>query len=321
MRLEHCLFSLALLLLSGCEQQAPEVLPGTLEWDRLALPAEASEPVLRWAVAEGDRVAAGALLVELDPRRLDARVAQSQAEVELASARLRELSNGARLESIEAAQAALESTRARLIESERQYQRIVTLQRRDLAALAELDRARATRDQARAEQNSAAAQLSELTNGTRPEQLEQASAALVSARAALHLQQLNRQRLSVRAPRAGRVDALPFKPGDQPPQGATVASLLVGEAPYARVYVPASQRTGLAIGDRLQVRVEGIEQPFNAHVRSIASEASFTPYFALVGDDASRLTYRAELLLEGSAAKKLPAGLPLRAERIDDEQR
>jgi HlyD family secretion protein len=320
-RLNPCLFGLVLLLLAGCDQQASDVLPGTLEWDRLALPAEASEPVLRRAVAEGDRVAAGALLVELDPRRLDARVAQSQAEVELASARLRELSNGARLESIEAAQAVLASTRAKLIESERQYQRIVTLQGRDHAALAELDRARTARDQARAEQDSAAAQLRELTSGTRAEQLEQASAALASARAALNLQQLDRQRLNVHAPRAGRVDALPFKPGDQPAQGATVVSLLVGEAPYARVYVPASQRAKLAIGDRLQVRVEGIEQPFNAHVRSIASEASFTPYFALVGDDASRLSYRAELLLEGEQAQQLPAGLPLRAERVDDEQR
>jgi HlyD family secretion protein len=320
-RLNPCLFGLVLLLLAGCDQQASDVLPGTLEWDRLALPAEASDPVLRRAVAEGDRVAAGALLVELDPRRLDARVAQSQAEVELASARLRELSNGARLESIEAAQAVLASTRAKLIESERQYQRIVTLQGRDHAALAELDRARTARDQARAEQDSAAAQLRELTSGTRAEQLEQASAALASARAALNLQQLDRQRLNVHAPRAGRVDALPFKPGDQPAQGATVVSLLVGEAPYARVYVPASQRAKLAIGDRLQVRVEGIEQPFNAHVRSIASEASFTPYFALVGDDASRLSYRAELLLEGEQAQQLPAGLPLRAERVDDEQR
>ena len=35
-------------------------------------------------------------------------------------------------------------------------------------------------------------------------------------------------------------------------------------------------------------------------VRSIASDASFTPYYALTGDDASRLVYRAEVLLEGS---------------------
>ena len=52
-------------------------------------------------------------------------------------------------------------------------------------------------------------------------------------------------------------------------------------------------------------------------MRSIRSEAAFTPYYALTGDDASRLMYRAELVLQGEAARQLPAGLSLRAERGD----
>ena len=96
--------------------------------------------------------------------------------------------------------------------------------------------------------------------------------------------------------------------------------LLVGDAPYARVYVPASVRPNIAIGDALKVKVEGVEEPFDATVRSIASESSFTPYFALTGEDASRLVYRAELVLKGEAARKLPAGLPVQAERVSHEQ-
>lgn len=48
-----------------------------------------------------------------------------------------------------------------------------------MVAVAELDRARAARDQAGAATRSAEAQLRELTNGTRPEQLEQAAAAWI----------------------------------------------------------------------------------------------------------------------------------------------
>lgn len=308
------------LLCSGCDPQTLDTLPGTLEWDRIALPAEASEPVLRWAVAEGDQVAPGDLLLELDPSRQNARVAQAQAEVEQASARLRELSNGARLESIEAAQAVLAGGQAQLTESERSFQRIAALQGRGMASKADLDQARANRDRAQAELNNARAQLDELTAGTRPEQVAQASAALAAVRAVLQRQQLNLERLSLHAPTAGRVDALPFKPGDQPPSGATLVSLLSGEAPYARLFVPASQRVKIAIGDHLLVYVEGLAEPFKAHIRSISSEASFTPYYALVGDDASRLSYRAEAVLEGAAAQQLPAGLPLHAERIDHAQ-
>ena len=100
---------------------------------------------------------------------------------------------------------------------------------------------------------------------------------------------------------------------------AALVSLLVGEAPYARVFVPADIRAQVRVGDSLRVFVEGIEQPFQARVRNIRSEASFTPYYALTGDDASRLMYRAELLLEGEAARRLPAGLPLHAERLSGE--
>jgi len=60
--------------------------------------------------------------------------------------------------------------------------------------------------------------------------------------------------------------------------------------------------------------VEGVDAAFTATIRTLRSDPAFTPYFALTGDDASRLAYRAELVLDGDAAKKLPAGLPAQAE-------
>ena len=303
------------VLLAGCGDSSEQLL-GTLEWDRIAIPAEASETLLGWHVQEGQRVEAGQLLLELDPRRADARIAQARGEVAQAEARLAELSNGARSENIDAARAELARRRAEELDAQRNYQRIAALFDRRQVAIAERDRARAARDQAAAATQAAEAQLRELTNGTRPEQIEQAAAALDAARGNLAQLAVSREHLSVRAPRAGVVDALPFKAGDQPPAGAELASLLVGEAPYARVFIPSSIRARVAIGDAMQVFVEGIEQPFAARVRSIRSEASFTPYYALTGDDASRLVYRAELLLEDAAARGLPAGLPLHAQPV-----
>ena len=310
------LSALLLAALTGCAD-ADKPLLGTLEWDRVSLPAEASEVLLRIAVAEGERVEAGQLLLELDPRRQDARIAQARAEVEQAAAHLAELSNGARSETIDAARADLARNRAELTDAERSFSRIAELYQRKQVAIAELDRARAARDQASAATRSAEAQLRELTNGTRPEQLEQAAAALEAARGNLAQLQVGREHLSLRAPRSGLVDALPFKVGDQPPTGAELVSLLVGEQPYARVFIPASIRAQVSVGDVMRVFVEGVEQPFQARVRSIRSEAAFTPYYALTGDDASRLMYRAELVLQGEAARQLPAGLSLRAERGD----
>lgn len=303
----------AALLLGACTAEDDDVLLGSLEWDRVALPAELPEPVLRWHVAEGERVAAGDVLLELDPRRQDARIANARAALAQAEARLAELAHGARVETIETARANLARARAAEEDAEREHVRIAELRARGLVAAAALDQAVAARDQRRAETRAAAAQLEELTKGTRPEQIEQASAAVAAARAALEELEITRERLTVRAPRAARVDALPFKPGDRPPAGATVASLLVGDAPYARVFVPAPKRAGLERGDRFVVRVEGVERDLTATLRTVRSEPSFTPYYALAGDDSTRLVYRAELLLEGDGLLDLPAGLPLTA--------
>jgi HlyD family secretion protein len=297
--------------LAGCTEPGPAPIVGTLEWDRVAVTAELAEPVMHWAVAEGDRVEAGAVVLELDARRQDARIAEAQSELAAQEARLSELAHGARIETIDAARANLAGARAAQTDAEAEYTRVAEIRKRDLVAQSALDQALAARNQRRAETEQAEAQLRELTQGTRPEQIENAAAAVAAARASLETSKLTRERLTVRAPRAGRIDALPFRAGDQPPVGAELVSMLVGDAPYARVFVPAPRRTEVDIGTRFEVRIEGIAKPFTATLRSIRSEPSFTPYYALAGDDASRLVYRAELLLDGGA--HLPAGLPLTA--------
>lgn len=295
--------------LAGCAEPGPVPLVGTLEWDRIAVTAELAEPVLRWEAAEGQRVAAGAVLLEQDGRRQDARIAEARGQLAANEARLAELTHGARSETIDAARANLARARAAQTDAEAEHVRVAELRKRELVAASALDQALAARNQRRAETQAAEAQLRELTQGTRPEQVEQAAAAVEQARAALATLTLTRERLVVRAPRAGRVDALPFRAGDQPSVGAELVSMLVGEAPYARVFVPAPQRAALAPGARFTVRVEGVTTPFTATLRSIRSEPSFTPYYALAGNDASRLVYRAELVLDGGA--DLPAGLPV----------
>jgi HlyD family secretion protein len=304
----------ALLLTAGCNGQHDQTLLGTLEWDRVAVAAEVSEPILRIAVKEGDSVHAGDRILDLDPRRTDAQLAQAKADASRAESALAELRHGTRIETIDAARATLAGAESTQQNARRERDRLAEIRKRGLIAQADLDDAETALRTATAQSNNARANLSELLNGTRIEDIEQAEAQLASAQANVEHLTLTRARLDVRAPADGRVDALPFKLGDQPPLGATVVSMLSGPAPYARIYVPASQRARLAQGARCRVTVEGVGTAFTATLRSVRSDPAFTPYFALTGDDASRLAYRAELVLDGDAAKKLPAGLPAQAE-------
>jgi HlyD family secretion protein len=303
-----------LTLLAGCNHgSAPPPLLGTLEWDRIAAVAEVSEPIMQILVKEGDHVDADQLLMTLDPRRTQAQLDAARADQQRLGAALDELRHGARIETIDASRAALARAQATAANALLVRDRARRGAKQGAQAQADLDNANAALRQADADANAARANLDELLHGTRPEDLAQGEAALAQAQASVAQLTVTLERLSVRAPRAGRIDTLPFKLGDRPPQGAGVVSLLVGDAPYARVFVPETQRVGIKQGARFNIKVEGIEHPFTATALRIASEASFTPYYALTGDDASRLVYRAELGLEGAQARDLPAGVPCQA--------
>lgn len=312
----------ATLAAAGCarDNDNPALL-GTLEWDRVALPAEVSEPITQILVREGDRVAADQLLVQLDPRRTQAQADAAQADVARLSAALDELRHGARIETIDASRAALARAQATAVNAQVARDRAAQVRAKGLNSQADLDNANAALRTANADVNAARANLEELLHGTRPEDLAQGEASLAQAQATLAQLQVTLQRLGVRATRAGRVDALPFKLGDRPAAGASVASLLVGDAPYARVYVPEPQRAKLQQGAHFQVRIEGIAQPFSAAAVRIASEPTFTPYYALSGDDASRLAWRAELALDANdATRNLPAGMPCQAILVEEKR-
>src|SRR3546814_14273356 len=80
--------------------------------------------------------------------------------------------------------------------------------------------------------------LGELGHGTREEQLAQGEAALGAAQAQARAEQATLQKLDLVAPRAGRIDSIPYKLGDQAPVGAPLVVMLVGDAPHAPVSVP-----------------------------------------------------------------------------------
>ena len=299
--------------LVGCKSSDESLLLGTLERERVATTAQASERITRIDVAEGDAVHAGDSILSLDPRRIDARMEQANAEVRRAESALAELRNGTRIETIDAARADLAGTLATTANARRERDRLAEIRKRGLIAQADLDHAEAALRNATAQRDAARARLAERLNGTRIEDIEQAEAGLFSAQSAVDQLALERARYDVVAARDGRIDALPFKLGDQPAAGAVVVSLLAGPI-YARVYVPASQRTKMRQGTVCAISVTGSTKSFRATVRSIRSDPAFTPYFALTGDDASRLAYRAELVLEGSDADALAAGIPAQAQ-------
>ncbi|TKR30986.1 HlyD family efflux transporter periplasmic adaptor subunit [Luteimonas gilva] len=311
-RLRTPFFAAAILALAACQQEPPQAL-GTLEFDRITLPAPVSEKIVRIDVREGQQVAAGAPLMRLELTRTESQLAAAKAQAQQARDALQELKTGPRSEDIAQARANLAAAQAQARDAQAYYARLQPLGRQKLVAASDVDRARAAAGNAQAQVSAAEAALLELERGTRSEQIAQGESALAAAEAQAATQAVTLQKLDLVAPRAGRVDSVPYKLGDQAPVGAPLVVMLIGDAPYARVYVPEPIRADVQVGQAARVFVDGRDQALNGRVRMIRSEPSFTPYYALIGKDAARLSYLAEIQLDKSAAE-LPAGLPLRVE-------
>jgi len=304
------------LLLAACADEAPQAL-GTLEFDRITLPAPVAEKIVRIDVREGQQVAAGAPLMRLELTRTESQLAAAKAQTQQARDALQELKAGPRVEDIAQARANLAAAQAQARDAQAYYARLQPLGRQQLVAASDVDRARAAAGSAQAQVRAAQAALLELERGTRIEQVAQGESALAAAEAQAVLQAATLEKLDVVAPRAGRIDSVPYKLGDQAPVGAPLVVMLVGDAPYARVYVPEPIRANVKVGQSARVFIDGRDAALNGRVRMIRSEPSFTPYYALIGKDAARLSYLAEIQLDKSAAE-LPAGVPVRVEFTED---
>ena len=312
----QALVVIAALAIAACGGDGG-VLLGTLERDRVELGAEAQEPIIEVAIREGDAVTGGQLLLRLDPAAVEARLAQARSVAVQAERRQAELIAGARREQVREARALAEGAASKAAAEASEFKRIEKLVADGMLQANALDRQRALRDGTAADERAAKERLAELERGTRSEVVEQAAAALAGARAQVAELELSLARHTVRAPRAGIVDALPYELGERPPRGAPVAVLLAAGQPYARVFIPEPQRASVKAGSLANVRIDGSGRDWHGELRYVSSEAAFTPYYALNERDRSRLSFLAEVVLTEPEAANLPTGMPVEVTMLE----
>lgn len=299
------------LTLAACARHDENALPGTLERDRVEVVADTDQPLVSLPVAEGAIVKAGDVLAVQDRALSNSELGAARAQLAEAEARVEELKNGPRATSIRAAAARRDRARATRDDAVRERDRLLGLVQRSLVSKSEADRQVAAASAAEAGLHEAEADLRELQEGTRSEQLSQARQAADSARASLEGLETTSSRLEIRAPIDGTVDAIPFHVGERPARGATVAVLLATTAPYARIHIPEPLRARVKVGTPATLSVDGVERDFKGQVRFVASEAEFTPYYSLTAADRSKLSFVADVVFDEAEAGKLPSGVPV----------
>lgn len=307
---------------------------GTIEAWEIRISPELGGRVQTVAVAEGDRVDAGATLVTLDAAVLTAQRAQAEAALKAAQAaaeaaagardaalaNLALLQAGPSAEQLAVAQTmvdraqiavdALQETYADLTEVARETANGKNIKQQLDTAIATLANAQAqydlTRAGARAEQIEAAQAQARAAEA----QARAAQAQVESAQAALNLLDVQLSKLTLVAPTGGVVLSRAIEPGEFAAPGATLLVLGDLDSLTITVYVPEDRYGRIRLGQAAQVTVDSFPgETFPATVAHIADRAEFTPRNVQTAEGRKSTVFAIRLAIENSG-EKLKPGMP-----------
>lgn len=221
-------------------------------------------------VEEGDRVASGQPLAQLDIQNLQTQRRQLEAQLAEAQARLLELERGARREDIAAARAEVRDFENRLQLQEKQRSRREFLYAAGAISLEQLDEFTFGAETSKARLDRAKSDLDELLNGTRPEQVAAQRAVVQQLEAGIADVDVTVGKSTLNAPFDGIISAQPVDEGMVVGAGQAVVRLVESEVPEARIGLPVETANRLQPGSPVAVTL-GTER-YAATVKSVLPE-------------------------------------------------
>lgn len=281
---------------------------GTIEVDETQVASRYGGRVEEVLAREGDALAPGQVIARLDAAELRARRDQ-------AAALLEEWKAGPRPEELDSAKSDWQA-----LVSDWEFARADHRRSEELfaqKAISETERDRAL-TRARSLEKSVAASRGRydlLAAGTRAERLRQAEAQLREIDAQL-------AEMEIAAPTNAILEVLHVRLGDVPAPNEPIATLLVANHLWVRVFVPELWLGHIQLGQKLSVKVDSFpEREFTGEVEQIARLAEFTPRNVQTVSDRVRqvfgvrvrLPHETGLLRAGMAADVTFPNVPLMA--------
>jgi len=211
--------------------------------DREARLAGASPGVIqKILVKEGDHVAGGAVLLELESALEAAALKTAEADLANAQATLARNVNGQRVEDRDAAFAEAASAKARADLSDVALARAEQLFKGGASTQEELDRARLNAAADKQTARAAEARAQAARAGSRAEDVSAARAAMISADARVAQARATLDRRQIRAPYDGEVLQVKARAGEYYTPGASEAPVVLGDTRRLRVRMDVDER-------------------------------------------------------------------------------
>lgn len=285
-----------IVALPGCKPgQNPNSVSGTIEVDETRVASRYGGRVEKLFAMEGDNLATGQVIAEISAAELKPRRDQ-------VAAQLAEAEAGPRKEEIAAAKADWEAQSAQQILANSERQRAAELFAEKTISPTEHERAITTAQAAQQAVAAAKARYDLLLAGTRPERLALIRAQLAELDA--HLAEMK-----VSAPTNCVLEVLSVKVGDVLAPNQPIATLLLPNHIWVRVFVPEPWLGHIKLGDTVKVRVDAFpEKDFPGTVEQLNRSAEFTPRNVQTIGERVKQVFGVKVKLDNSAGQ-LRAGM------------
>jgi len=288
--------SVAALLLTSCSRtNHPNSVSGTIETDEVRVASRYGGRVEKIYAQEGQPLTNGQIIAELEASELKARRDQIAAQVA-------ELEAGPRKEELEEAKHSWEALVAELDQARSDEKRAEELFSTKTISPKEHDDAQARVRTLEKNVAAAKSRYDLLLAGTRPERINAGRAQLAEIESQL-------REMRITAPSDSILEVLSVKVGDVLPANREIATLLLPQHLWVRVYVPEPWLGHIQLGEAVKVMVDSEpNRDFAGTVEQIARQAEFTPRNVQTIGERVKQVFGIKIRLDNSEGK-LRAGM------------
>jgi HlyD family secretion protein len=299
---------------------------GYVEATEVRVAPEVGGRVLEVAVKEGDRIAAGAVVARLDDTDITLTLRRAEAERDQATAQLRLLQAGSRVEDVRQARAQAESAEADVSAARAEVQSARADLARFEALLASNAGSRKQRDDAatrvtvaearfqgaRERATAGAEGLARVRAGARAEEIAAARARVAAADAQIAALVESQADATLKAPVSGYVTAKLADAGEMIARGTPIVVITDLDHAWANLYVDEPLVPLLKLGQKIAILTDA-GQRLDGTITFISPKAEFTPRNVQTAEERTKLVYRIKVTAENRDGILKP-GMPVEAE-------
>jgi HlyD family secretion protein len=286
------------------------VLSGNIEAHESLVSFKVPGRIIELPIEEGQSVAAGALLADLEDADYRQRVRIDEASVHVRKSNLALTLAGTREQEVKAAEQNMLDAKADLQQKKLDYERAQRLYTEDAISAQDRDLADTALKRSQATFQAAEQKYSEAREGSRKEDIAIAQSNLKEAAANLGMSRVNLDYTTLRAPSAGVITVRQAELGEVIVPGTPVVTLADLDHIWLRAYLAETDLGRVRWGQNAVIMTDTYPgKQYHGRVSFIASDAEFTPKSVQTYKERVTLVYRIKIDID-NPNHELKPGMP-----------